>query len=56
MFVVLLHVLDVVFHGLSFVHGVEIEPRVILNGLEVHRHGLLDTVRQSKVIGPCNQT
>ena len=55
--VVLLHVLGVVFHGLSFIHGVKIEPRVIiLNGLEVHPQGLLDAVRQSKIIGPYNQT
>ena len=44
-FVVLLHVLGIVFDRLSPVHGVEIELGVIvLDGLEVHPQGLLDAV------------
>ena len=44
-FVVLLHVLGIVFDCLLSVHGVEIEFGVIvLDGLEVHPQGLLDAV------------
>jgi len=51
--VVFLHVFGIVFHRLSFVHGVKIELRVVaLNGLEVHPQGLLDAVRTS-LVGPC---
>ena len=43
--VVFLHVFGIVFHRLSFVHGVEIELGVVaLDGLEVHPQGLLDAV------------
>jgi len=44
--VILLHVLGIIGRRLSFVHGVEVEPGVIvLDGLEVHAHGFLDAVR-----------
>jgi len=50
---VFLHVFGIVFHRLSFVHGVEIELGVIvLDRLEVHPQGLLDAVRTS-LVGPC---
>ena len=44
--VVLLHVFGVVLHCLSFVHGVEVKPWVIvLDWLELHSQGLLDAIR-----------
>ena len=51
--VVFLHVFGIIFQRLSFVHGIEIELRVVvLDGPEVHPQGLLDAVRTS-VVGPC---
>ena len=50
--VVLLHVLGVVFHCLSFVHGVEIKLGVVvLDRLEVHPEGFLDAVARSQFVG-----
>jgi len=47
--VVFLHVLGIVLHCLSLVHGVEIKLGVsVLDGLEVHVHGILDTVTVSE--------
>ena len=44
-FVVLLHVLGVILHGLSFVHRIEIELGiVVLDWLEVDPEGLLDAM------------
>ena len=43
--VVLVHVLGVVLHSLSFIHRIEIELGVIvLDGLEVDPEGLLDAI------------
>ena len=43
--VVLLHVLGVVFRRFSLAHGAEVKLGFfVLYGLEVHPHGLLDTV------------
>ena len=43
--VVLLHVLCVILHSLSFIHRIEIEfGVVILDGLEVDPEGLLDAM------------
>ena len=51
--VVLLHVIGVILRRLSFVHCVEIKPGVvILDRLEVHPEGLLDTIGESQYIGP----
>ena len=45
-FVVLLHVLGIVFDRLSLVHGVEVELGIIvLDGLKIHPQGLLDAMR-----------
>ena len=50
--IVLLHVLGVVLHRLSFVHGVEIDLGIIvLDGLEVHSEGLLDAIL-GQFVGP----
>jgi len=48
---VLLHVFGVILHCLSFVNGVEVELGVIvLDWLEVHPEGILDTTR-SQLVG-----
>jgi len=53
--IVSLHILGVVLHRLSFVHGVEIKLQVVvLDWLEVHLEGLLDAMDWSQLIGPCN--
>ena len=52
----LLHVFGIVFHRLSFVHGVEIKLGVVtLHGLEVHPQCLLDTV-QNQSVGSCGRS
>ena len=52
--VVLLHVVGVVFHRLSFVHGEEVNPGiVVLDRLEIHPQGLLDAI-WSQLVDPCD--
>ena len=54
-FIVFLHVVGVVFHRFSFVHGVEIKPGVVvLNWLEEHPQGLLDAI-WSQLAAPCDR-
>ena len=53
--VVLLHVVGIVLRCLSFVHRVEVKPRVIvLDRLEEHPQGLLDAI-WSRFNGPRNR-
>ena len=50
--VVLVHVLGVVLHSLSFIHRIEIELGVIvLDGLEVDPEGLLDAMCRCQSVG-----
>ena len=50
--VVLLDVLCVVLHSLSFIHRIEIELGVIvLDGLEVDPEGLLDAMDRCQSVG-----
>ena len=50
--VVLVHVLCVILHSLSFIHRVEIELGVIvLDGLEVDPKGLLDAMCWCQSVG-----
>jgi hypothetical protein len=56
--VVFLHIFGVIFHRLSFIHGVEIEFGVIgLDRLEVHSECILESVLDavwSQLVGPRN--
>ena len=56
-FVVLLHVLCVILHSLSFIHRVEIELGVVVfDRLEVDPEGLLNAMGRSQYSGHLNQT
>ena len=50
-FVVFLHVLGVVLHGLSFVHRIEIELGVVVfDGLEVDPEGFLNAMDPCQLV------
>ena len=50
-FVVLLHVLGVILHGLSFIHRIEIELGVVvLDGLKVDPEGLLNATDPCQLV------
>ena len=51
-FIVILHVVGVVFHCFSFVHGEEVKSGiVVLYWLEEHPKGILDAI-WSQLVGP----
>ena len=49
--IVLVHVLCVVFHGLSFIHRIEIELGVVvLDGFEVSPEGLFNAMGRCRLL------